>query len=380
MRSVYLDHNATTPVRPEVIEAMLPFMGARFGNPSSIHAFGRAAREGMERARGQVAAAIGADPEDIVFTSGGTEADFLALKGVAYHNRPRGKHIIISAVEHHAVLDTCVEFLTSGEFDLTVIPVDGRGIVDPDAVRAAVRRDTILISIMYANNEVGSIQPIPEIAAIARASDVILHTDAVQCLGKIPVNVQELNADLVSLSSHKVNGPKGVGALWIRKGTRWAPINHGGGQERARRPGTENVPGIVGFGEACRLAVTALETKAAELRRLRDRLVAGVRDAVPGVLVNGDPERCLPNTAHFCLPGADEETVLKGLDDHGIAVSAGSACVSGSRAPSHVLTAMGVPPDAARCSLRVSLGYGNTEADVEYFVEVLRRVVRHARS
>ncbi|MDI6907438.1 MAG: cysteine desulfurase family protein [Thermoanaerobacterales bacterium] len=377
MRRVYLDHNATTPVRPEVVEAMLPFLQERFGNPSSIHSFGREAREGMEKARGQIAAAIGADAADIVFTSGGTEADFLALKGVAYHNRSRGKHIIISAVEHHAVLDTCAEFLTAGEFDLTVVPVDRSGIVDPDAVRTAIRPGTILISVMYANNEVGSVQPVPQIAAIAREHGVIFHTDAVQCLGKIPVNVRELNADLVSLSSHKVNGPKGAGALWIRPGTRWAPINHGGGQERARRPGTENVPGIVGFGEACSLAVAELEVKAAELRRLRDRLVEGVYEALPGVLVNGEPERCLPNTAHFCIAGADEEAVLTALDAHGIAVSAGSACVSGSRAPSHVLTAMGVPAEAARCSLRVSLGYGNTDADVEYFVQVLRQVVAH---
>jgi len=356
---------------------MLPFLREHFGNPSSAHSFGKAARDGIERARGQVAAAVGADPADIVFTSGGTEADFLAVKGAAYHNRSRGRHIIISAVEHHAVLDTCAEFLTAGEFDLTVVPVDGRGIVDPDVVRASIRPDTILISIMYANNEVGSIQPIPRIGAIAREHDVVFHTDAVQCLGKIPVDVRELNADLVSLSSHKINGPKGAGALWIRKGTRWAPINHGGGQERARRPGTENVPGIVGFGEACRWAVDDLDVKAAELRRLRDMMVAGVRDAVPGIRVNHDPERCLPNTAHFCIAGADEEAVLEGLDSRGIAVSAGSACVSGSRAPSHVLTAMGVPPEEARCSLRVSLGYGNTEADVQYFIEALGDVVRH---
>lgn len=354
---------------------MLPYLEEHFGNPSSTHSFGRFAREGVERARDQVAAALSGAREGVVFTSGGSEADFMALKGTLQENRERGNHVVISAVEHHAVIDTCVELLTEGIIDLTVVPVDGNGIVDPEAVRAAVRPTTVLISVMYANNETGSIQPVAEIGRLARERSIIFHTDAVQCLGKIPVDVDVLQADLVSVSSHKINGPKGVGALWVRPGTRWDTVNHGGGQERARRPGTENVPGIIGFGQACALAVDNLDHKAAGLRALRDRLLDGVREVSDRVRVNGDPNHSLPNTAHFSVLGVDGGMILEMLDARGIAVSAGSACTAGSRAVSHVLSSMGLSDEMAYGSMRVSLGYGNTGEDIAYFLKTLAQVV-----
>ncbi|MFZ5898072.1 MAG: cysteine desulfurase NifS [Bacillota bacterium] len=377
-RKVYLDHNATTPVDRAVVQAMLPYLHEKFGNPSSLHFYGREVRAGVEDAREKVAQALGADPMEIVFTSGGTEADFLALRGAAYANRKRGKHIITSAVEHHAVLDTC-EMLAEEGFEVTVVPVDRHGMVDPERVAGEIRPDTILISIMHANNEVGTVQPVREIGLLARERDIVFHTDAVQSFGKIPVNVRELNADLLSISAHKIYGPKGAGALWIRRGCRWSPINRGGGQERRRRPGTENVPGIIGLGEACRLAVSNLDDEARTLKALRNRMVNYVKENFKGVWINGHPEKHLPNSAHFSFEGIEGEALLLDLDLNGIAVSSGSACSSESSVSSHVLLAMGIPDEVARCSIRVSLGKENTEEDVDYFLEVLTNTVNRLR-
>ncbi len=378
-RKVYLDHNATTPVDRAVVQAMLPYLHEKFGNPSSLHLYGREVRAGVEEAREKVAQALGADPKEIVFTSGGTEADFLALRGAAYANRKRGRHIITSAVEHHAVLDTC-EMLAEEGFEVTVVPVDRHGMVDPGRVAGEIRPDTILISVMHANNEVGTIQPVREIGLLARERDIVFHTDAVQSFGKIPVDVRELNADLLSISAHKIYGPKGAGALWIRRGCRWSPINRGGGQERQRRPGTENVPGIIGLGEACRLAVSNLDDEARTLKTLRDRMVSYVKENFKGVWINGHPGKRLPNSAHFSFEGIEGEALLLDLDLNGIAVSSGSACSSESSVSSHVLLAMGIPDEVARCSIRVSLGKENTKEDVDYFLEVLTNTVNRLRA
>lgn len=378
MRKIYFDHSATTPVHPAVAEEMIRYITGNFGNPSSVHSFGREARKAVEEAREKVARGIGAKPEEIVFTAGGTESDNMAVRGAAYANRAGGNHIITSAVEHHAVLDTCKALEKEG-FSLTILPVDGYGMVSPADVAAAITGRTILISIMHANNEVGTIQPIPEIGRLAREKGVLFHTDAVQSMGKTPVDVDKLNVDFLSISGHKIYGPKGVGALYIRRGARWQPINQGGGQERRRRPGTENVPGIVALGRAVELAVADLAEESARLARLRDRLISGVMEKIPHVRLNGHPTLRMPNHVNFSFEFIEGESLLLSLDMQGVAASSGSACTSGSLQPSHVLLAMGIPHEVAHGSLRLTLGRDNTGEDVDYFLDILPAIVERLR-
>ncbi|WP_027719340.1 cysteine desulfurase NifS [Desulfovirgula thermocuniculi] len=379
-RRIYFDHSATTPVHPEVVEVMCEFLRDNFGNPTSLHWFGQRARKAVEEAREKVAAAIGAHPSEIVFTSGGTEADNMAIHGVAYTNRNRGNHIITSAVEHHAVLNT-VKALGKEGFTVTVLPVDKYGMVSVEDVAAAITDKTILISIMHANNEVGTIMPIAEIGRLAKEKGIIFHTDAVQSFGRIPVNVDELNVDLLTISAHKIYGPKGVGALYIRKGTRWKQtLFHGGAQERLRRAGTENTPGIVGFGKAVELAMASMEEESARLARLRDKLIREVTTRISHVRLTGHPTKRLPNHASFCFEFIEGESMLLSLDLKGIAASSGSACTSGSLEPSHVLLAMGIPPEVAHGSIRITLGRDNTEEDIDYFLEVMPPIVERLRA
>ncbi len=379
MKPVYLDHNATTPVRPEVAEAMRPFLGAAFGNPNSIHRFGREARAAVEEARARAAALIGAaEPEEILFTSGGTESDNWALRGTIAA-AGGGGHIVTTAVEHHAVLDTCKALEEAG-VEVTYVPPDGRGRVAAEAVAGAIRPGTCLVSVMWGNNEVGTLQPIAEIARACRERGVPFHTDAVQAVGKAPIEADALGIDFLSASGHKINGPKGVGFLYARKGARLLPLITGGPQERDLRSGTENVPGIVGLGEACRLAREEGAASARGLAALRDRLESEVLERIPDAVVNGDPAHRLPGTSNLSFPGTEGETLLIRLDLEGIAVSTGAACSSGSTEPSHVLLAMGLPKDVVRGSLRFSLGWGNTGADVDRLLEVLPEAVRRVRA
>ncbi len=375
---VYLDHNATSPVAEEVLEAMVECYRKIPGNASSVHSFGREARDAVEGAREKVARLIGADPQEIVFTSGGTESDNTAIKGVCSALRERGNHIITSAVEHHAVLNTC-DYMKRKGFEVTVLPVDEYGMVSPQAVEDAITDKTILVSIMHANNEVGTIQPIEEISRITSKHGIVFHTDAVQSVGKIPVNVDELGVDLLSLSAHKFYGPKGVGALYVRKGTRMHPLLHGGHHENNRRAGTENVQGIVGLGAAAELAMREMEEESRLLSELRDMLQEGLTSRIESVHVMGHPEKRLPNTLNVCIEYVEGESIVLGLDIEGIAVSTGSACTSGSLEPSHVLSAMGVPPELAQGSLRFSFGRNNTREDVEKVLEVLPSIVRRLR-
>ena len=374
-RQVYMDHGATTPLREEALEAMLPYLKEKFGNPSSIHSFGREARKAINEAREKTACALGADPEEIFFTSGGTESNNMAIRGAA---RLKGKgRIITSAIEHHAVLDVCKDLEKDG-FEVVFLPVDRYGMVDPRAVEEAIVPGTILVSIMMGNNEVGTIQPIREICTLARKRGVLVHTDAVQCVGQLPVDVKELQLDFLSLSAHKFNGPKGVGALYVRKGIPLPPIYRGGGQERKLRPGTENVAGIVGLGRALELAVAELPEKTARLQKLRDRLIAGLT-SLEGVALNGHPQQRLPGSVHLSFQYIEGESLLLSLDLQGVAASSGSACTSGSLEPSHVLTAMGLDHREAHGSLRLTLGRGNTEADVDYVLQVLPPIVERLR-
>jgi len=376
-RRVYLDHNASTPVHPEVVAAMVPYFGERFGNPSSVHAFGREAREGLEIAREQIVDFARISKDEVVFTSGGTESDNLAIKGVAW---ARGAgHIITSQIEHHAVLRTC-QFLEGQGFSMTYVPVDGDGLVDPDDVRRAIRPDTILISIMHANSEVGTIQPVEAIGPIARERGIPFHVDAVQTFGKVPIDLDRFGIDLLSFSSHKIYGPKGVAGLYIRKGTKMVGVQHGGEHERRRRAGTENVPGIVGFGKAVEIRARDMEAEAVRLTTLRNRLWARISARVPEVRLNGHPTRRLPGTLNMCFRNVESESVVLGLDLKGVGVSAGSACTSGNVEPSYVLVAMGVPLDWAMGSVRATLGRGNTDADIDYVLEVLPPLVERIRS
>lgn len=379
MERIYLDHAATTPVDPEVAAVMMHYMLAGYGNPSSIHGFGREARAAVEEAREKVAKLIGADTKEITFTSGGTESDNLAIRGVALASRERGNHIITSKVEHHAVLHTCQSLEKEG-YEVTYIPVDSYGMVDPDDVRRAIKPSTILITIMLANNEVGTIQPIQEIGTLAKQQGVYLHTDAVQAVGNIPVDVDDLNVDLLSCSGHKIYGPKGVGALYIRHGTKIRPITHGGRHERGLRPGTENVPGIVGFGKAAELALLHGEARSRHVKRLRDRFVHGLMDKIDDIRLNGHPERRLPNNANVSIRFVEGESMLLNLDLAGVSASSGSACTSGSLEPSHVLMAMRVPHEEAHGSLRFTFGKGNTEQDVEYVLDILPSIVSKLRA
>ena len=375
---VYADHGATTPVDPRVLGAMLPYFAEAFGNASSIHAWGQAAREAVDVAREQVAHAIGAAPAEVVFTSGATEADNFAVGGAALANEDRGRHIIVSSIEHHAVLEPC-RFLESRGFEVTYLPVDRSGRIDPADVRAALRADTILVSVMHANNELGTIQPVAEVGALVRGRGILMHSDAAQTVGILPVDVGTLAVDLLSVSAHKRYGPKGVGALYVRKGARLQRLQHGGSHERNRRAGTENVPGIVGLGEALRLALELMAEEAERLRALRDRLRAAL-GAIPGAHLNGDPTDGLPGTVNVSFEGTDSESLLMALDLRGIAASSGSACTSGSLEPSHVLRAIGLPPEVAKGTVRLSLGRGTTDEEVDYLLEIMPEIVLSLRA
>jgi cysteine desulfurase len=377
MRRVYLDHNASTPVHPEVLAAMLPYFSERYGNPSSIHGFGREARDAVDAARDEIVRFLGVTPEEFVFTSGGTESDNLAIKGVA-HARGRG-HVITSQVEHHASLRSCQALERSG-FTVTYLPVDGTGMVDPDDLRRAIRPDTILITIMYANSEVGTIMPVGEIGRLAREHGIPFHTDAVQAFGKVPFSVRDVGMSLLSCSSHKIYGPKGLGGLYIAKGTKMVSIQHGGEHERRRRAGTENVPAIVGFGKAVALRVRDMQAEAERVRGLRDRMWEGVRTHVADVRLNGHPTERLPGTLNMSFRGLEAESLILALDLKGIGASAGSACTSGSLEPSYVVTAMGVPTEWALGALRCSLGRSTSAEDIDYVLEVLPAAVERIRA
>ncbi|MBE0598348.1 MAG: cysteine desulfurase NifS [Desulfuromonadales bacterium] len=378
MKRIYMDNNATTAVRPEVLEAMLPFFCEQFGNPSSVHWAGRAVAGAVEKAREQVARLINCSPAEIVFVSCGSKGDDFAIKGTADALRDKGNHIITTAVEHPAVLNTC-KFLEKQGFEVTYLAVDCDGMLDLAALEAAIRPQTILISAMWANNETGTLFPIEEVGAIARKHRVRFHTDAVQALGKVPVDVQKANVDLLVVSGHKLGAPKGVGALFIRKGTKLTPLIHGGHQERNRRAGTHNVPAIVGLGLACELAGQELALKMEKVRRLRDRLEQGIFARIPEVKLNGHPTVRLPNTLNVSFAWIEGESLLLNLDLKGIAASSGSACTSGSLEPSHVMGAMCVEITLAHSSTRFSLGPDNTEEEVDYVLEILPPIVQRLR-
>ena len=375
---IYLDYNATTPIDERVLSAMLPYLKEEFGNPSSIYSLAQRARRAVEEAREKLAKLLNADPKEIIFTSGGTESDNFAIKGIAYANQDKGKHIITSQIEHHAVLNTC-KFLEKQGFHITYLPVDRYGVVDLDALEKSITPQTILISIMFANNEVGTIQPIKKIGEIAKRQGVYFHTDAVQAVGKIPIDVKELGIDLLSLSAHKFYGPKGVGALYLRKGVKISSFIQGGEQERGRRGGTENVAGIVGLGKAAEIAQEEMVEEEKRVRALRDELERRLLERIPEVVLNGHPQNRLYNTLSICVKYVEGESMLINLDREGICASSGSACTSGSLEPSHVLLAMGVPPEIAHGSLRFSLGKFNKEEDVERVSEVLPSIVEELR-
>lgn len=377
MRSIYLDHAATTPMRQEAYEAMIPYLTEKFGNPSSIHAFGRAVHKDVDGARERVAKALNAAPGEIFFTSGGTEADNIAILGAAAQKRNKGRHIITSAVEHHAVLYTC-EALESRGYRLTVLPVDKYGMVSPSQLEKAISDETILVSIMHANNEVGTLQPIRELAAIAHERGALFHTDAVQSLGNLPVDVKELQVDLLSASAHKLYGPKGIGLLYVKEGTRLASISYGGAQEHNLRPGTENVAGIMGFARALELAVAEQPETRRRLTALRDKLIQGLT-ALPDVVLNGHPQQRLPGNVNVSIKRVEGESLILSLDMAGIAVSSGSACTSGSLDPSHVLMAMGLDHQAAHGSLRLTLGKSTGEDDIDYVLEVMPGIIQRLR-
>ncbi len=382
---IYLDHSATTPVRAEVLEAMLPYFSLGFGNPSSIYTIGQEARKAVDDAREQAARVLGARMSEIVFTSGGTESDNAALKGAAFALRHTGNHIITTAIEHHAVLHTCHQLERFG-FDVTYVPVDEYGIVDPQTVARAVTDETVLVSVMMANNEIGTIQPVAEIARIVKAEaqrrrrTIVMHTDAVQAAGFLDINVRDIGVDLMSLSAHKIYGPKGVGLLYVKRGTPFEAQNAGGGQERQRRSGTENVPGIVGMSEALRLAASEREQVAANCLRLRDKLIGGIFDSIDRVHLNGHLTQRLPNNVNISFEDIEGEPVLLGLDFAGVCASSGSACSSASLEPSHVLLAIRRSPELAQGSLRITLGRDNTDEDVDYLLAVLPEIVGKLRA
>ena len=377
MNRIYLDHNATTPLRPEVRDRMIPFLGELFGNPSSAHSFGQEVKPHVEEARGRIAGQLGTSGHQVVFGSGGTESDNAAIKGVAF---AAGKgHIVTTLIEHPAVLQT-VSWLAKKGFEATYVPVGSSGVVDPEEVRKAIRPDTILVSVMHLNNEIGTIQPVEEISAIAREMEVPLHTDAVQSFGKLPTKVDDLGADLVSIAAHKIYGPKGVGALYIRKGTRIDPLIIGGAQEKRRRSGTENIPGIIGFGEAIVQAERERREIFDRLVSFRKRLVEGLTGQIEDIRINGDPERTFPSTVSASIGRVEGESMLLSLDMEGIAVSTGSACSSGSLEPSHVLVALGLSPMLAQGTLRFSMGRGTTLEEVDYLLDVFPPIVEKLRA
>jgi cysteine desulfurase len=378
---IYLDYAATTPLDPRVLEAMLPYMTERFGNPNSIHSFGREARLAIDEAREKIAQLLNCQPSEIVFTSGGTESDNLALRGIAEAYRQKGNHIITTAIEHHAVLRTCKALEDMG-FSVTYLPVDEHGLVSPEQVAEAVNERTILVSVMHANNEIGTIEPVAEIvkAVKEKRPDTLVHTDAVQTVGHISVDIQELGVDLLSFSAHKFYGPKGVGGLFIRKGVRLVPQLTGGGQERNRRSGTENVAGIVGMAKALEIAIAEMSNELPRLQSLRDELIAGVLNRIPDSRLNGHPTQRLPHNANFSFRGIDSETLLLQLDMHGIAASSGSACSSGSLEPSHVLLALGLDYELAISSLRLTLGRFTSHEHILRVLDLLPNIVERLRA
>jgi len=381
MKRIYLDNAATTACAPEVVEAMLPYFTEVFGNASSIHAYGREAKRAIEAARRQVARALNAAiPQEIIFTAGGSESDNWAIKGAAFSRKEKGRHIITTAIEHHAVLHTCQWLEKQCGFEVTYLPVDADGKVSAAAVEKAIRPDTVLVSVMAANNEIGTLQPIAEIGTVCRARGVLFHTDAVQAVGAIPLDVQAMNIDLLSLSGHKFHGPKGVGALYVRKGLKLDNLIHGGAQERGFRAGTENLPGIVGMGRAIELAAERLTENAQRMIRLRDRLITGIMERVPEVRLNGHPTDRLPNNCNLSFKYIEGEALLLRLDLAGIAGSSGSACTSGTLDPSHVLLAIGLPHAIAHGSLRLTLGADTTDEDIDAVLDRLPPIVQDLRA
>jgi cysteine desulfurase len=378
-RRIYLDYAATTPTDEEVVKAMLPYFTDIFGNPSSIHSFGQQAKGAVEEGREKIASLLGAKCKEIIFTSGGTESNNLALKGVAYANRDKGNHIITSRIEHRAAIEPCKSLEKQG-FKVTYLPVDGCGLVNPEDVQKAITDRTILISIIHANNEIGTIEPIAEIGRIARERAIYFHTDAVQTFGHLLINVDELNVDLLSMSAHKLYGPKGVGALYVRQGAKMVPFMQGGEQERRRRASTENVPGIVGFGKAVELAQSIMDEEVKRLTALRDKSIEGILGKINHTRLNGHPTERLPNNVNISIEFVEGESVLLNLDLEGIACSTGSACSSSTLEPSHVLLALGLSPEIAHGSLRFTLGRFTTEEEIDYLLEVLPKIVRKLRS
>jgi cysteine desulfurase len=377
-KRIYLDYSATTPVKKEVLDEMIPYFSEKFGNASSIYSFGRESKKALDEARDRVAKAVGATAKEIFFTGGGSEADNWAIKGIAFANRDKGNHIITSKVEHHAVFHVC-EYLEKNGFEITYLDVDEYGMIDLDQLREAITDNTILISIMFVNNEIGTIQPIKEIGEIAREKGVYFHSDAVQALGNVPIDVKELGVDLMNFSAHKIYGPKGVGGIYIRKGVKIHPLIHGGGQERKRRAGTEDVPGIVGFGKAAQLATENLDEHVEHVKRLRDRLIDGIKNNIDHVILNGHPVERHPGNVNFCFEFIEGESLLLSLDMVGIAGSSGSACTSGSLDPSHVLMAIGLTHEVAHGSLRLTIGDFTTEEDIDYVIEQLITIVDRLR-
>lgn len=377
-KSIYLDNAATTKLSPVVLKEMMPYLTDMYGNPSSIYHIGRESRKALDTARDRVAKALNANSSEIFFTSGGTEADNWAIKGVAFANEKKGKHIITTNIEHHAVLHTC-EYLEKYGFEITYLPVKKNGIIDIQDFKDALRDDTILVSVMFANNEIGTIQPIKEIGEITRERGIYFHTDAVQAVGNIPINVEDLKIDLLSLSGHKFNGPKGVGVLYIKRGVNILPMIHGGGQERNKRAGTENVAGIVGIGKAIELATKDIEKKSKKLTELRDMTIKGLMERIPDTILNGDPQKRLPGNVNVCFKYIEGESILLMLDMKGICASSGSACTSGSLDPSHVLLAIGLPHEIAHGSLRLTFSAENSKTDVEYLLETIPPIVDRLR-
>jgi len=377
-RVVYMDHASTTPTDPEVVEAMLPWMSEQFGNPSTVYSLGLTGAKAVQDARESIAKAINADPEEIYFTSGGTEADNWAILGSADAHGKKGRHLITSAIEHHAVLES-MEYLEKRGCEVTRVPVNSGGLVDPEEVRRALRPDTVLVSIMHANNEIGTIEPIAEIGTITREAGVLFHVDAVQTAGKLPLDVEELGVDMLSMSAHKFYGPKGVGLMYLRRRTRITPLLHGGSQERGRRAGTTNVPGIVGMAKALELASVRMAEDAVREAALRDRLWEGLSSGIEAIHLNGDPVRRLPGNLNVRLDGVEGESMILMLDMEGICVSSGSACTTGSLEPSHVLLALGIPAEHAHGSLRATLGRSTTAEDVDHFIKVFPPIVDRLR-
>ncbi|MBU1290279.1 MAG: cysteine desulfurase NifS [bacterium] len=380
MKRIYMDHAATTSTDVEVVKAMEPYFSLKYGNPNSIHSFGQEAREAVEEAREKIAHLIGANPSEIVFTAGGTEADNYAIKGIAWANQKKGNHIITSKIEHHAVLHSC-QFLEKQGFRVTYLPVDKYGLIDPEDVKKAITDKTILVTIMHANNEIGTIEPIKEISKVVKKAGVYFHIDSVQTVGHIPIDVNDLGVDMLSMSGHKFYGPNGVGALYLRKGTRIVNLIDGGAQEKNRRAGTENVAGIVGLGKAAELAEERLtQGKEKKIVRLRDKLIKGIIDKIENVRLNGHPTKRLPGNANFCFEFIEGESMLLSLDMEGVAASSGSACTSGSLTASHILLAIGLPPEIAHGSLRLTLGKDNTEEEIDYVIDILPGIIEKLRA